>query len=120
MNDPASALPCFKEAHTLDTTFYDATFNVARIASQLGDVNTAITYYGRCIDTDPGQLQAYIELSYLYFRLDRSFESIAVNEKAIAFNPNWREPYDNIAKTYLALNEPNKALPYLKKLQEFR
>jgi len=120
MNDPARALPCFKEAHALDTTFYDATFNVARLASQLGDANTAIIYFGKCIRSDPGQLQPYIELSYLYFRLDRPLESIAINEKAIAFNPNWKEPYDNIARTYMAMNEPDKALPYLKKLQEFR
>ena len=114
------ALSCFQQTHKLDSTFYQATFNVATIAEELKDTSTAIYYYNRCIRFNPEMLEAYTKLSYLHFRMRQFEESIGVNQKAIAYNPNWPDPYDNIARVYSGLNQPEKAEPYLKKLQELR
>jgi len=120
LGQPKLALSCFQQTHTLDSTFYQATFNVAIIAEELKDTATAITYYNRCIRFNPEMLEAYTKLSYLHFRMRQFEESIGVNQKAIAYNPNWPEPYDNIARVYSGLNQPEKAAPYLKKLQELQ
>jgi tetratricopeptide (TPR) repeat protein len=93
---------------------------VAIIAEELKDTATAITYYNRCIRFNPGMLEAYTKLSYLHFRMRQFEESIGVNQKAITYSPNWPEPYDNIARVYSTLNQPEKAAPYLKKFQELQ
>jgi tetratricopeptide (TPR) repeat protein len=120
LGEPKLALSCFQQTHVLDSTFYQATFNVATIAEELQDTATAITYYNRCIQFNPGMLEAYTKLSFLYFRMRQFDESIGINQKAIAYNPNWPEPYDNIARVYSGLNQPEKAAPYIKKLQELQ
>jgi len=117
IGDLRSALPCFKEAHRLDSTFHDATLHVAMIAEELGNEATAIDYYERCIRFNPAELQAYTNLSFLYFKKKRYHESIGVNERAIATNPSWRDPYENIARAYTMLNEPGKAEAYMKRLR---
>jgi hypothetical protein len=120
IDDPESALPCFKEAHRLDSTYYDATFNVAMIADKRGDATTAITYYEKCIRINPEMLPPYNELSYLLYRLGEYEASIAVNEKAIAYNANWPDPYKNIAQTYAAMNQPEKGQAYLQRLENMK
>jgi tetratricopeptide (TPR) repeat protein len=120
LNDPIHAISCFKAAYQIDSSVYDITLNVALLSNQIGDTATSIIYYGKCISNNPEMLQSYSNLSYLYFRMNRFEESIAVNQKAIVYNPNWPEPYDNIARVYSGLNQPEKAEPYLKKLQELR
>lgn len=120
IDDPESALPCFKEAHRLDSTYYDATFNVAMIADKRGDATTAITYYEKCIRINPEMLPPYNELSYLLYRLGQYEASIAVNEKAIAYNANWPDPYKNIAQTYAAMNQPEKGQAYLQRLENMK
>jgi tetratricopeptide (TPR) repeat protein len=120
LGEPKLALSCFQESQKLDSTFYQATFNVASIAEELSDTSTAINYYSRCIQFNPGMLEAYTKLSFLYFRTRQFEQSIAINQKAIAYNPNWPDPYDNIARVFNAINEPEKAAPYIKKLQDLQ
>lgn len=120
IGDLRSALPCFKEAHRLDSAFYDATLHVAMIAEEFGNEATAIEYYERCIRFNPDELQAYTNLSFLYFRKGAFTESIAVNERAIGHNPDWRDPYENIARAHNALNDPKMVRFYMEKLQKLR
>lgn len=117
MGNLRSALPCFMEAHRLDTTFYDACFNVAMIADELGDHETAIDHYERCIRNSPHMLQAYTNLSYLHFRSKDFARSIEVNERALSFNPGWRDPYQNIATAYIQMQQPDKAAYYIEQLK---
>lgn len=112
VNQPDKALPAYKEAHRLDSTFYDATVNVAVISEQMGNLSQAVEYYERCIRFSPGMLEPYGNLSYLFFMEGRYEESIAVNERAIEQNPNWPDPYLNIARTYETMGMPDKAAEY--------
>lgn len=112
VNKPDLALPAYKEAHRLDSTFYDATINVAVISEQRGNVKQAVEYYERCIRFNPDMLEPYGNLSYLLFREGRFEESIAVNERAIVQNPSWTDPYLNIARTYDVMGKADKAEEY--------
>lgn len=115
VNQPDNALPAYKEAHRLDSTFYDATINVAVISEQRGNLAQAVEYYERCIRFNPEMLEPYGNLSYLHFREARYEESIAVNERAIIQNPSWPDPYLNIARTYEIMGKPDKAAEYSKR-----
>jgi len=112
INQPDNALPAYKEAHRLDSTFYDATLNVAVISEQRGNLAQAVKYYERCIRFNPEMPEPYGNLSYLHFREGRYEESIAVNERAITQNPAWTDSYLNIAKTYETMGMPDKAAEY--------
>jgi tetratricopeptide (TPR) repeat protein len=90
------------------------------IADKRGDATTAITYYEKCIRINPEMLPPYNELSYLLYRLGEYEASIAVNEKAIAYNANWPDPYKNIAQTYAAMNQPEKGQAYLQRLENMK
>jgi tetratricopeptide (TPR) repeat protein len=120
MGDLRSALPCYKEAHRLDSTYVDAIMQVAMLSEELNDPANAQFYYERCIRINPRHLQAYTNLSFLLFKAGQLQESIAVNEKAIAVNASWRDPYDNIARTYQVMQQPEMAQKYLDRLKNLR
>ncbi len=120
MGDLRSALPCYKEAHRLDSTYVDAIMQVAMLSEELNDPANAQFYYERCIRINPRHLQAYTNLSFLLFKAGKLQESITVNEKAIAVNPSWRDPYDNIARTYQVMQQPEMGQIYLDRLKNLR
>jgi tetratricopeptide (TPR) repeat protein len=120
MGDLRGALPCYKEAHRLDSTYVDAIMQVAMLSEELNDPANAQFYYERCIRINPRHLQAYTNLSFLLFKAGQLQESIAVNEKAIAVNASWRDPYDNIARTYQVMQQPEMAQKYLDRLKNLR
>jgi hypothetical protein len=107
MNNIDSAFVCFVKVHNMDSTLSDATLNIAMIADQKQDYNTAIKYYERLIKFSPYVQEGYANLSYLYFRLQQPYKSIEVNKKAIAYNPNWKEPYENIERVESFLKQNN-------------
>jgi tetratricopeptide (TPR) repeat protein len=107
MNNTDSAFICFLKVHEMDSTFSDATLNIALIADQKQDYNTAIKYYERLIRINPYVQEGYANLSYLYFRLQQPYKSIEVNRRAIAYNPNWKDPYDNIQRVEEFLRQNN-------------
>lgn len=118
INQPDNALPAYKEAHRLDSTFYDATINVAIISEQRGNIPQAIDYYERCIRINPEMREPYGNLSYLLFREGRFEESAAVNELAIIQHPAWKDPYLNLSRTYQALGDAERANDYALRAQQ--
>jgi hypothetical protein len=112
LSDLDNAYPCFKKVHELDSTFSEATLNIALIAEEKNDYNTAIYYYTRLININPNIKEGYTNLSYLLYRMNKPIESIEVNKKAIEINPGWSDPYENIAKVYFAINDTAQANKY--------
>ena len=106
-NDFDNAYPCFEKVHAMDSTLSQATMALAMIAEQKGNNSTAIYYYEKVITITPYIKEAYGNLSYLYFRLQQPYKSIEVNKKAIAYNPNWKEPYENIERVESFLKQNN-------------
>jgi tetratricopeptide (TPR) repeat protein len=118
INQPDNALPAYKEAHRLDSTFYDATINIAMISEQRGNIPQAIDYYERCIRINPEMQEPYGNLSYLLFREGSFAESAAVNELAIIQHPAWKDPYLNLSRTYQAMGDMDRANEFALKAQQ--
>ncbi len=114
LNHPDSAFHCFVRVHEMDSTFSDATINIATIAEQRNDFNTAIKYYERLLKAQPDYYTAYTNLSYLYFRLNQPEKSIETNQRAIKIFPTWRDPYENIARVYISQGDTLSAQEFLK------
>lgn len=118
INHYDSAYICFKKVYEMDSTLSKATLSIALLAEYQGDIATAVQYYEKLIRINPYVKEAYANLSYLYFRLGRYEESIATNEKAIAYNADWVEPYENIARVYYFMKDSIRGYHYLQEAQK--
>jgi hypothetical protein len=119
-NDLNNAYPCFLKVHEMDSTLSNATLNIAMIAEERNDIQTAIKYYERTIRINPYIKEGYANLSYLYFKANQLQASIEVNQKAIQYNNTWVEPYENIAKVYIAMGDTANAKFYVEQASRLR
>jgi hypothetical protein len=115
VDDSERALLCFMSAYGLDSTFTYAAWNAAEIAQNLGRDSLAVEYYRHCIRFSPEMEEAYSRLSYIYLIRGEHEKSIAVNRLAIAREPSWRAPYDNMAQVFEAIEMPDSVEAYIRK-----
>jgi tetratricopeptide (TPR) repeat protein len=115
VDDSERALLCFMSAYGLDSTFTYAAWNAAEIAQNLGRDSLAVQYYRHCIRFSPEMEEAYSRLSYIYLIRGEHEKSIAVNRLAIAREPSWRAPYDNMAQVFEAIEMPDSVEAYIRK-----
>ncbi len=109
-----SAYYCFEKTHRLDSTFSQATLNLARIAMQKNDTSKAVLLYKELIRIDNKALEGYNELSYYYFNSGQPMKSIETNKLALQFNPNWNDAYQNIARVYFSMGDSANAFFYVR------
>jgi tetratricopeptide (TPR) repeat protein len=75
---------------------------MAMISFNQGKVNEAENLYKEAIRIDPGTMESYSGLGYVYFKGGKLDESINVNQEAIKRFPQWTEPYQNLITIYLS------------------
>ena len=107
------ALAQFQNTIKLDTTFVAPYFNMGAIMHNKGQYAAAIAMYEKFLTQYPKQLEAYTNLSFAYFQLNDFENSIATNRRAIKMTGEAFFPTVNIAKTYMAINQPDSAMIYL-------
>ncbi|HWB63830.1 MAG TPA: tetratricopeptide repeat protein, partial [Chitinophagales bacterium] len=93
-------------------------FSMAVILHNKGQYEAAIPLYRKYLETHRGHLEAYANLSYAYFQMKDYNNAIAVNKEALAVDPQAFNPAFNIAKTFMAMQQPDSALYYLKVAQK--
>ena len=79
-----------------------------------GDVAAAISRYQESIDTRP-TAEAHTFLGWAFSFLDRLDDAIAECEKAIAVDPDFGNPYNDIGSYLLKLGRLDDAIPWLEK-----
>ncbi len=77
-----------------------------------GELGEAIALYRRSIATFP-TAEAHTYLGWAYSMMDRYEEAIAECEKAIALDPSFGNPYNDIGAYLIELDRPEEALPWL-------
>jgi predicted Zn-dependent protease len=78
---------------TRDNIFDDATGDIA-----VGDLESAVEKYRRCVEMDPGFFDGWHALGMALMKLGRFPEAIEAGKKAVALRPN-----DQIGWTSLSL-----------------
>ena len=79
-----------------------------------GELGDAIALYRRSIATFP-TAEAHTYLGWSYAMMDRYDEAIAECEKAIALDPDFGNPYNDIGAYLIELDRPEEALPWLER-----
>lgn len=79
---------------------------------QHGEIGHAIALYRRSIATYP-TAEAHTYLGWAYAIMDRYDEAIAECEKAIALDPGFGNPYNDIGAYLIELKRPEEAIPWL-------
>ncbi len=96
---------------------YDAArvlFHFAYIYQSAGDFETAIDVYRASLAVRP-TAEAHTFLGWVYSFEDRYEEAIAECEEAIATDPTFGNPYNDIGAYLIELNRPDEAIPWFEK-----
>lgn len=79
---------------------------------QHGEIGHAIALYRRSIATYP-TAEAHTYLGWAYAIMDRYEEAIAECEKAIALDPGFGNPFNDIGAYLIEMKRPEEAIPWL-------
>ncbi len=79
-----------------------------------GELGDAIALYRRSLAVYP-TAEAHTYLGWAYSYMDRYDEAIAECEKAIALDPTFGNPYNDIGAYMLAQGRPEEAVPWLER-----
>lgn len=79
-----------------------------------GKLGDAIALYKRSIRTFP-TAEAYTFLGWSYSMMDRYEEAIEMCEEAIALDPEYGNPYNDIGSYLIAQKKYKEAIPWLEK-----
>lgn len=83
----------------------------------LGEFERSILAFRRSIDAYP-TAEAHTFLGWSLSKLGRLEEAIAECKQAIALDPDYGNPYNDIGVYLIALGRPDEAVPWLKKAME--
>jgi tetratricopeptide (TPR) repeat protein len=89
-------------------------FRQAYSAQMRGELDTAVTLYRRSIGTWP-TAEAHTFLGWTYSFLGRLDDAIAECEKAIAVDPSFGNPYNDIGAYLIEMGRLDDAIPWLEK-----
>jgi tetratricopeptide (TPR) repeat protein len=118
LNMPDSAIWAFKRALTIDTSFYTIQANIGNLLFDKGEYREAVPYLGYIIRVSPYEYTGYDKLSFAYFKLNEFGKSLEVNREAIRKIPLIVDPYVNIGRTYLGMQQTDSARYYFQKANE--
>jgi tetratricopeptide (TPR) repeat protein len=89
-------------------------FEIAYQCQMEGELELAIDYYKQSIEVYP-TAEAYTFLGWAYSFTGRYRDAIAECEKAIATDPDFGNPYNDIGAYLIELGRYDEAIPYLEK-----
>ena len=105
----------FEQYHTtitIDSTFTTPYFGMGTIQDYRGNYQEAIPLYEKFLVRTPGNMEAYTNISFDYFRLGQYDKSIEVNKTALKIRPGYLNTLINLGKTYAKINQKDSALYY--------
>ncbi len=89
-------------------------FEIAYQYQMKGELEKAIEYYKQSIEVYP-TAEAHTFLGWTYSFMKRYEEAIEECQKAIATDPDFGNPYNDIGAYLIELGRYDEAIPYLKK-----
>jgi len=80
----------------------------------------ALQEFGKAIELDPNNYQAYFWRGRVYMKVKRYRESTVEFQMAIKLKPDYAEAYDNLGWLHMQLDEYDESIKYLSKSLELK
>lgn len=108
-----TAVPYFRRAVELDSSYTQAIFNLAFCLDKTGKKDEAIRLYEKALAMDPDKFPlGYSNLGQIYYEKGRFDDAIAINKKAMHVFPESDLPYVSIGNLYLQQKDTVKAVEW--------
>jgi ribosomal protein S12 methylthiotransferase accessory factor len=117
LEDPQTAVACFRRALTLDPTEQDlpSIYSYLAVAlKDLGEYRQALEVLQEGEKLDRERTDIYNLMGFCHFKLKEHPEAIANFEKVIQLDPSSAIDYANIAANYRQMGETEKAIRYFR------
>ena len=116
IGDHKAAIPYFRRAIELDSSYAQAMFNLAFCLARTGEKDEAVLLYERALKADPDKYPiAYANLGQLYFEKGQFEKAVELNKAAIPLYPGSDMPYVNIGNLYLQKTDTINAVAWWEK-----
>lgn len=112
-----SAVIAYKYAYKLDTSYSDIPLKLGSLLMDGQHYLEAVPYLKKVINDEPSSYTGYDRLSRAYYLLHQYDSSIAVNKAATAMVKK-PDPWVNIGRTYLTMNQNDSAHYYFVKADQ--
>ncbi len=113
MRDNKKALTYFKRSIQFDPEYGRGNFNMALVYENNKDFDSAIVYYKKVNKIDPGNQNAFINLSNIYFNDKHDLGmAIEISKKFSETDPDNAMPYINMGTYYLHSSDTVSCLKY--------
>ena len=116
----AEAVNSFQKAVKIQPTDLRGRFFLATALEKLDEKQKALAEYREMLKINPENIEGNLGLGVLLVNLEgeKSTEGIAALEKVLSLNQNIYEAQITLGKSFLKLNQPEKATLHLKKAAE--
>jgi putative PEP-CTERM system TPR-repeat lipoprotein len=110
LNRLDDAHAAFSAALETDPDYMPAAIYLARLETQMGEVDSAVQRYETLLAKDPGNVNALVDLSNI--KLSQGDQDAAIDylERAMNARPDVTGPGLRLVNLYIGMNEPGKAL----------
>ena len=118
LNSPDSAQAWLIKAKNLSPYYTDISLNIADIYIQREQYRASIPYLESAIRLRPEDYTGYNKLSFVYFKLNEPYQSIAVSKQEILKAHAAGTPYVAIGSVYFGLHKADSAALWAHKALE--
>jgi protein O-mannosyl-transferase len=114
--DFKAAIPHFRRAIELDSSYAQAVYNLAFALEKVGEKEKAIRQYEKAMRIDSTQYPlGYTYLGKLYYEKGDMNKAIEINKKAIRLFPQSDEPFVSIGNIFLMSSDTAQAVDWWEK-----
>lgn len=106
------ALSTLRKGEVLEPNSGLVAFQIGWCHENLGNTQFAEDYYSRALRLDPGQVEAYSGLGWLYYERQQYDVALVLFEKAFELDPENPEMADHVGWCHLLMKHPGMALNF--------
>jgi serine/threonine-protein kinase len=107
--DYTRALKAFEAAEDVLPGDPEPAYGIAAIYRRLGDMETSVAYFERALELDPRSATLVSQIGETLALLRRFDEAGPYSDRAIALNPEFRDPYVENARLFVASGDTRSA-----------
>jgi tetratricopeptide (TPR) repeat protein len=105
----------FRQAIELNRQYFDPSFNLANVLSELSRYEEALPHYDKALEIEPRQVDAYSRRGNALKNLNRFDEASGSYRKAIEINPEYADAWTGLARLQFELGNFEEAERHYRK-----